>query len=764
MKTLLERNCAECHRGSEAEGGLDVAALSADLGNRVVGAKWARIVDRVAAGEMPPADATEMSDEQRRQWVASVGGWIRQVQTHEFQQRGRVEGRRLTNLQLERSLHELLGIDIPLASRMPEEPRVGGFTTVADGQPMSHFQLEQHLSVVDAALDEAFRRAAGPEDEWQRELSAREIVRRNPRRRTREPEMLRGDAVVWSSRLIFYGRIPATTAREDGWYQFKIRAKSLKQPDDGVWCTVRSGPCVASAPLLSWLGAFSAGEEAREWTFTGWVPKGHMLEVRPGDLTLKGARFQGGQVGAGEGEPQNVPGVAIESIEMRRIHIGPDNSQVRELLFADLPLKAARPVRVESQQPRADLKTLIHRFASRAFRRPVDDEVVAPYVELALSTLDAGADLTAAVRAGYRAILCSPRFLYLHEEPGRLDDFALATRLSLMLWNCPPDTALRQVAESGTLKDPGVLRQQVERMLQDPRGQHFVEDLASEWLDLRLIDFTEPDRRLYPGFDVIVQNAMLAETHAFLREMLAEDRAVTHLIDSDHTFLNNRLARHYGIAGVDGDELRSVSLKPGDHRGGLLTQGAILKVTANGTTTSPVIRGVWVSDRLLGAESPAPPENVPAIEPDIRGATSIRDQLARHKSDSSCASCHRKIDPPGFALENFDPAGRWRERYGSPAGPRRGPRNPGLRIDASSELPDGRSFQGIETFKALICDDPATLARNVAEKLITYGTGAPVAYADREEIHRIVSKSAASDYGFRTLLHAVVASQLFQTK
>jgi hypothetical protein len=254
---------------------------------------------------------------------------------------------------------------------------------------------------------------------------------------------------------------------------------------------------------------------------------------------------------------------------------------------------------------------------------------------------------------------------------------------------------------------------------------------------------------------------MLAETQTYLQAMLDEDLSIGCLIDSDFTFLNSRLARFYGISGVAGDTLKRVSLNPTDHRGGLLTQGAILKVTANGTTTSPVIRGVWVSERLLGQEIPPPPANVPAIEPDIRGAKTIREQLAKHKNDASCAACHVKIDPPGFALENYDPAGRWRDTYQKFQGRKR---IPGIVVDASSELPSGKAFENIDDFQSLILENKEALAANVVEKLLTYGTGAPISYKDRQTVERCVQQAKDSDYGFRSLVHAVIQSDVFLSK
>jgi hypothetical protein len=319
---------------------------------------------------------------------------------------------------------------------------------------------------------------------------------------------------------------------------------------------------------------------------------------------------------------------------------------------------------------------------------------------------------------------------------------------------------LTQAANDGRLHDPKVIRQEVERLLTN-RGRVFLQDFAAEWIDLDQIDFTEPDSKLFPTFDSIVQHSMLDETHAFLQTMLDENLSVSHLIDSNFTFLNSRLARFYDIDGVNGDELARFFLAPQHRRGGLLTHGAVLKVTANGSNTSPVVRGVWVSERLLGEPIPPPPGNVPAIEPDIRGAKTIREMLAKHRSEDSCAVCHVKIDPPGFALENYDPSGRWRDRYVQLIA---GKREQGTTIDASYSLADGREFRDLTEFRSLIAAQPRKLAKNLAEKLLVYGTGAAISFADRQAIDQIVDQAAQDNYGFRSIVHAVTTSPTFLSK
>jgi len=279
---------------------------------------------------------------------------------------------------------------------------------------------------------------------------------------------------------------------------------------------------------------------------------------------------------------------------------------------------------------------------------------------LAEQELKGGAALLDALRVAFRGVLTSPRFLYMENSPGRLSNHALAERLSYFLWSTMPDDELRAAADAGKLSDAAVRHQQVERMLGHPKAEAFIKNFSDQWLNLTEIDATTPDSKLYPEFDEVLKYAMLDETRAFIRELVASDRSVTNVVDSSFGFMNSRLARHYGIPWPGGEALRQVTLRPEDRRGGLITQGSILKVTANGTTTSPVIRGVWMMDRILGVPVPPVPANVPAIEPDIRGATTIREQLAKHREIETCAACHVKIDPPGFALENYDVIGEYR--------------------------------------------------------------------------------------------------------
>lgn len=440
-------------------------------------------------------------------------------------------------------------------------------------------------------------------------------------------------------------------------------------------------------------------------------------------------------------------------------------------------------LRLAPSQPKQDAARLLAAFVPAAFRRPVDAAEIEPFVDLAERWLAAGVDFESALRTAYKAVLTAPGFLYhrggrpFAPAQPRLDGHELAERLAFFLWSGLPDAALLHHTAAGTLHDPAELRRQVARMLRDPKSERFLESFLGQWLDLRLIDFTAPDSDLYPEFDPLLQWSMVAETTAFFRELLTHDLSVRNIVHSDFAMLNRRLARHYGLPGVDAAVPRRTPLPADSVRGGVLTHASILKVTANGSNTSPVVRGAWVLDRIMGRPASPPPPGVPAVEPDIRGATTLRQMLAQHRDAPSCMVCHQNIDPPGVALESFDVIGGWRENYrklgAGPSGERvvHRPEAPppiryqtGLPVDSADELADGRRFADVREFKQLLLADPDQIARTVAGKLITYATGAPATFADRAEIERILAATRPGDHGFRSLIEAVVLSPIFSTQ
>jgi len=439
------------------------------------------------------------------------------------------------------------------------------------------------------------------------------------------------------------------------------------------------------------------------------------------------------------------------------------------------PLEETR-VEIVSTDPHRDAARLLRGFLDRAYRYPVAEADLARFLALFDERQSAGLSFAEAMVATYTAVLASPGFVFLDEKPGRLDDTALATRLALFLWNSPPDAALRARAARGELSQPAVLREETERLLADTKSQRFRDAFLDYWIDLRKIEDSTPSTTLYNDYylDDALAEAAVAETRLTFEEMIRADQPARGIVAADYTYLNERLATHYGINDVKGAAMRRVTLPPDSPRGGFMTQASVLKITANGTTTSPVLRGKWIVERILGIDIPPPPP-VAAVEPDIRGAVTIRQQLEKHRADTSCASCHSKMDPPGFALENFDVMGGWRDRYRAidetkKAELGRGKNGHafefhfGLPVDAAGELPDGRSFKDIRDFKNLLRQEDVMLARNLTRQLAIYATGAPVRFSDRATIEQIVAGAKSHDYGVRALIHGLVQSDLFQRK
>lgn len=753
---FIDLNCFDCHNEVDKEAGLDLENAKFDPNDLASMNLWTLMYDRVMNGEMPPEEDMQPPAEEKADFITSLGETLHTVSTRQQKEVGRVRSRRLNRAEYEKSVQDLLGVDIPLRGYIPEDATQEGFNNVADAQQMSYHLLQTYLAAADVGLDEAFKRALEPAEPFSIHLNPTDIARFPSQ--NRGPWLWDDLAVSVSNSGNYQGRMDETTVPESGWYRIRVSARAIDPPKGrGVWTAVRSGFCYAKAPLMFWVGSFQANLEPEVFEFTAWILEGHRLEIRPFDYTLK--RIGARNINEESFTDPTVAKVAMDWIEMERIYKGPTPKDLRRQLFGNLKVAEQQLV---SSNPKRDLAQLLERFAVKAFRRPVSKKELAPYLTLATETLEEGLPLKDAVYNGYRALLCSPRFLYFNEPVGELDDYSIASRLSYFLWGTFPDSKLLSLAKQKKLSKPSVLGQQVNRLLDDPRSQVFIERFTNQWLNLKDIDFTTPDSKLYPEFDLILQEAMVGETHAFLRAMIQEDLSVTNVVDSDFTMLNERLAHHYGIQGVSGSEIRKVDLKPEHRRGGIISHASVHKVTANGTTTSPVVRGVWMMEKIMGQKPLPPPANVPAIEPDIRGAQSIREQLDKHRNTPDCATCHVKIDPPGFALENYDVIGGWRENYRSIQ--EKGRWQKGPEVDPSFVMPDGTPFNSLEEFKAILLNHPEKIAHNLVEKCIIYSTGASIEFADREVMEDIIHEISDENYGFRSLIHAVVQSPIFLNK
>jgi mono/diheme cytochrome c family protein len=584
------------------------------------------------------------------------------------------------------------------------------------------------------------------------------------------------------------------------------------------------GPRFPQSPSRP-LGMFDAPSiESRVIDFTRWMEVDEELLFEVGTLTGFG-KGVGRWVSQEKGSTSAYvgPGIAIDWLEVEGplYESWPPESHRR--LFADLPLASfdakasGRPphrdpvkqivghafpsnrelskedtasplVSVATTAPEADAARLLAVFMPLAFRRVVTDDEVRSYAALATARLAAGDCFEDAMVHAYKAVLCSHDFLFVNTPRlvaagGDGDDFkshrrltpeGLATRLSLWLWDSLPDEQLLAAARSGALDEPATLSAEMDRMIGDPKFDRFASRFLEQWLDLRKLDDTQPDRRMYPEYRHILRASMAEESRAFFKELVSRDLPVSNIVASEFAMLNRTLADHYGIPGVEGCELRRVPLPAHSLRGGLITQASVLKVTANGTTTSPVPRGVFFMERILGDTIPPPPGSVKAIDPDTRGATTIREQLAKHSSDASCAACHRTMDPPGFALESFDVIGGRRDRYrtfggGDPAGVEFAAGwKPGYRlgkpVDPSGQLADGRAFADIDGLRGLLLADSDALVRSFVKQILMYATGTDIHYSDRRAIERIVAASREHGHGLRGLLHEIAASRLFRGK
>ncbi len=530
------------------------------------------------------------------------------------------------------------------------------------------------------------------------------------------------------------------------------------------------------------LGFFDAlSQQPTVHEFEVWLEPGERISFHVMSLPSRGPVNWGSANGVYSYEG---PAVVYDWFEFEGplIDTWPPESQRR--LFQDLPTAVLNDDQIAAKKPEEipDVGEMLRDFADQAFRRPVAPEEVAPYAEIVEAQLAMAETFENAMVAGYKAVLASPDFLFLGLEGSS----ALASRLSFFLWNSLPDDELRELAIQGELSRPQTLLAQVDRMLADPRSDRFVEHFLDTWLEMKKIDFTTPDPQLYPEFDPWLRDSMLEETRAYFRELISGNLGIEHVIDSDFVLANQRLAELYELRGVTGSQLRRVSLPPDSPRGGFLGQSAVLKVTANGTATSPVLRGVWVLERILGIHLQPPPPNIPAVEPDASGANTIRELVEQHRAAKECAGCHDLMDPPGLALENFDVIGTWRENYRAGGRPKlvkvegepkkqlephldilttRGDRKQirlGGEVDASGILKDGRQFEDINAFRDLLHEDPELLAKNLARQLTIYATGKGYRFTDRKVIDDIVAQTKDSDYGVRSLIDAVVLSPIFR--
>ncbi|QQS49422.1 MAG: DUF1592 domain-containing protein [Acidobacteriota bacterium] len=827
---FLEANCFACHNSTARKGNLDLTSLEmnfADPGNFAV---WVRVHDRVRDHEMPPKAFPQPPEPDRAAFIEALAEPMIAADEARIRLEGRSVWRRMNRYEYENTLRDLLDAPwLQIREMLPEDGEANRFNKVGTALGVSHVQISRYLTAAEYALREVMAQS-----EKQPETVTKRFYAREQRAFTSHVEFSQFNTASERATFPLIGNAadvavlnkeaPMTVGAADpvkrelesmgvvasSYEPLEIRFNQFKAPMAGRYrlrLSAHSFWAGPQSPEKWWHPSrtdASAGRTNEPITLYAEIPPRQMRYLGNVDVTpepsvqelevwlIEGETIRPDAVRLFRSRPPNwrnplaekdgQPGVAFRWLEVVGPIIDQWPGRGHSLLFGNLPISGNSKdgIEIVSRNPRADAERLLRNFLRRAYRHPRQsflEEDVRRFLKIFDGARRNGDSFTESMITAYSAVLCSPAFVTLEEKPGRLDGHALASRLSYFLWNSEPDSTLRGLADRDALRKPSVLRSQIDRLLGDPKSQRFVDAYLDYWLDLRKVNITSPDEWLYPDYyldDHLVESSAL-ETQRFIAELIRGDLPARNVIASDFVMINERLAAHYGIEGVRGSRIRRVELPRGSVRGGLLTQAGVLKVTANGTTTSPVVRGAWIMERILGKPVPPPPAGVAAVEPDVRGATTIRQLLEKHRTEPSCNSCHAIIDPAGFALENFDVFGAWRDKYRALT--KDAEKAPGIGkngqrfgfsyiqpVDASGNLPDGRKFQDIRELKRLLIEDERQIARNLTNQLVVYATGAPVQFSDRPKVEAILDRAASKNYGVKTLVRLIIESDMFRNK
>jgi len=759
-RALVNRYCVTCHNERLKTANLMLDKM--DLDNVAAGAEvWEKVVRKLRTGAMPPSGMP-------RPEPAAYDAFATYLETAldgmaaANPQSGRTAVHRLNRAEYSNAIRDLLAMDIDGEELLPADDSSHGFDNIADVLSVSPTLLERYI----AAAGKISRLAVG--DPAQRaDAETYEVPKyliQNERMSEELPFGSRGGAAIrhyfpldgeYSVQIRLQRNIYAETViglvephqldvRLDGAriktftigggykgnaesiYAERFPEEYLFSADDGLELrfAATAGPHVLGVSFVN-------RTSEPEGVFQPPLPEYRFVETSPNDLPAVGAVVVTGPYDAK----------------------GPGETPSRRKIFVCSPSAA------NEEEPCA--RQILSGLARRAFRRPVVDGDIEPLLDFygmgrSKGSFDAGIEMA------LRKILVSPEFLFRIEHapagtppdsPYRVSDLELASNLSFFLWSSIPDDELLGLAEGGKLQDPAVLEEQARRMLADERSKALVSNFGGQWLYLRNVQAMAPDPAAFPEFDENLRKAMQRETELFFESIVREDRSALDLLDADYTFLNERLARHYGIAGVQGSHFRRVQLSDEERRG-LLGQGSILAVTSYANRTSPVLRGKWVLDNFLGSPPPPPPPNVPSLKDrgDEGQVLTVRQRMEQHRANPACAVCHTRMDPIGFALENFDAIGRWRTT------------DAGSEIDSSGVLPDGTRFEGPAELRKALLRNPEQFVNTIAEKLLTYAVGRKLEYYDAAAVRGITRQAAANDYRWSSLITGVIRSTPFQMR
>ena len=790
---FLKQHCTRCHGNEKQKADRRFDTLPAQIKSLEDLERYQEIVDQLNLGSMPPENETQPTAAESARIIARITEQLATARAELSGSGGHSVLRRLNAWEYRQTIGDLLGINVDVwnpSEEFPEEVKVHGFDNngaglVTSGRLMDHYFV---------AAEEAIGRAT--------QFGVRPVLRKYEQQ---TPFYFKGSESKGLPKLFQVDRfrfVPETPYTDlygrhyrgghigflplfrqggvvhSGIYTIRVRAAAIGRTHDygkalgdfrngdplvmEIAAVDRRGSVESSGNVskMTSLARIELTNEEPQWfEWKVYIEAGYEPEVRFRNgplaakrmvrvLTTQAAEkpefkpFVGMKAGTekahGVLKAYQGPRLRIWEINVEGPHVEAWPTVGHRALYGNLT-----PDELNAESIARQLEV----FAKKAFRRtPLKGELV-PIQRLVASKLDEGVEPLHVLQLGCQAILCSPGFLYLNLGEGELNEVALASRLSYFLWSSAPDETLLKLATAGKLRSG--LSAQVKRMLAHPKSDRFITHFVRRWLDLDNIGAMPPSQDFLVYYRDNLETAMRNETEMFFRHVLKNNLPLREFLEADYSFLNRELALHYGIKGVQGNDLQRVSLQ-GNTRGGLLGQGALLTASANGVDTSPVVRGIYVLEKLLGYTPPPPPPDVPTIEPDIRGAKTIREQLVKHREIATCAECHRKIDPLGFALENYDAIGGWRGEYG---------RN--LPIDASGKLPDGKIFKTPAEFRQLMIERHIQFTRNLTEKLLTYAVGRELAALDRPHIDSIVREMKKDNKGLSDLIEAVVLSEVF---
>lgn len=794
VRPFLAAHCLACHRGDTASAGLNlepflkVESLAKDP------EIWTQIAHKVRTGQMPPPGSPRPDAARAKQATGWISGELDRQERALKPEAGRVTARRLNRAEYNNTVRDLLGVATRPADDFPQDDSGYGFDNIGDVLSLSPPLMEKYL-----ATAEKVARAAlfGPEARKPLLIEVR-APRRNAPLPDSIPKVYDETGLTMPSAFHAAYRFPA-----DGKYLFQVVLTGLRpQITDPIHIALyidgkkveekehlaRGAETFPGGPieLYGMTVAFSrwpvtAGEHwiafAIERQFEGFPPslggpnptklpqpppsqRGFRLQEPPKDATPEQiAQFKERQKRFQErAEKQQKELIGNTKLNYALIG-GPYEQQTAPTRQSKTLLSTCG--HPDGRHKPGCMAKIVGDLAPRAFRRPVSPQELAPYLRLAARVQKQEKSFEEGLCVAVQALLVSPHFLFRIERDGpatysagsrRISDHELASRLSYFLWSSMPDAELRRCADAGTLSRPDVLEAQVTRMLRDPKVGALVENFAGQWLELRKLESIKPNQEKFREYDEYLRLSMRRETELFFREILLKDRPILDFIDADYTFLNERLAQFYGIPDVVGPEFRKVSLA-GSNRGGVLTQASVLTVTSYPTRTSPVLRGKWILENFLNAPPPPPPPGVPALEETkVAAGASLRQQLEEHRKKPLCASCHARLDPLGFGLENFDGIGAWRTVDDKTP------------VEASGTLPDGKWFSGPQELKAILKADRDAFTRCLTTKLLTYALGRGLERYDQPTVKQIAARVARDDYRFSRLVLGIVTSLPFQQR